>query len=731
MRDLAVARTGAQPSRWRALAWRAAWITAVVLPLLPWPAHAQPPADSATQLDHLRAEVKSYPDSFPLVLALGTALARSATERSDDWRLRLEARKYLDKALRMRGNDPRPLLEIGMLMRKQGMRTDALRVMARAESRAEKAELEVPTKDLAQMHLEMGLTYETRWEMAEHLGQLVSSFTIGSCSDILRSTAAAGGGYMVPPSAMGWEQLASPNLVLYNFVCPKVYDELMQNWQPLDIYETDYRHMVQNFKEAFRLDPTLTEAAYRLLRHMASHDEWAEYTEVARQLARAVPDDPWTLIYLGLGYHLTGRAERADSAFTLALERAPAALRDELLEPAQLLRTHDSVTFLALNEQKRTVLGDLFWRSRDPLFLTPGNERLAEHLARLAYVDVTYGAPEKGIRGRWTDRGAAWLRYGRPIQIRAIRQGDQGLLEFWDYGAASPDLVFSRMRTFRLARNEELTEEYLHYARDRVPELYAPEHPRLIAKIPFQAAAFRDSTGEALLEIYAALPAQELRASTDAPQLETGVFVVTGDFWEPRGAVRRTRALADVDTHLDTRIPLSSGSYVVSLEAIAGDVAAQQRVRVEIPDFRTGLSLSDLLIAERFGNDQAAGEDRASFAPVVSRTLVFPAEAPIGVLWEIYGLTTDSLGVARYRVRAEVANDTHKSVDIVAPRGGGKSRVEWDASRVPRDHGALVEHLTLRLPGSKAGSYRVFITVTDLLTGQTFTAHRPIAIRKD
>jgi len=112
-----------------------------------------------------------------------------------------------------------------------------------------------------------------------------------------------------------------------------------------------------------------------------------------------------------------------------------------------------------------------------------------------------------------------------------------------------------------------------------VPELYAPEHPRIIAQIPFQAAAFRDSTGEAQLEVYAALPTPALRNATDAPQLETGVFVMSGDFWEPRGAVRRTRALADADTQLDTRLPLSSGSYVVSLEAIAGDVAATRRMR--------------------------------------------------------------------------------------------------------------------------------------------------------
>jgi GWxTD domain-containing protein len=679
---------------------------------------AQVGTGSPTEFDRLRADVKAHPDSFPLILALGTALARSATERSDDWRLRLEARKYLEQALRMRGKDPRPLMEIGLLMRKQGMRTDALRVMNLAEGRAERAELELPPRELAEVHFQMALAYETRWEDAEHLGQINSEFTRGSCSGILW-----------PLTALG-PRPSSPlaNLLAYNFVCPEVFDELMANWQPLDLQEADYASMVSHFREALRLDPTRTDAAFRLLRHLAAGDAWEEYSEVAEELGRRLPDDPAVLLFLGLGYHRTGKSERADSAFTLALERAAPDLRDTLLEPAPLMRTNDSVAFQALSQTKRLTLGDIFWRARDPLFLTPGNERLAEHLARLAYVDVAYGTPQSGIPGRWTDRGSAWLRYGRPLQIRVIRAGE-GLLEFWDYGAKAPDLVFQRQRTYRWARDEEMTAEYRRYARDRVPEFYAPEHPRLVAQIPFQSASFRDSTGGSVLEVYGDVPMRALREATDAPLVETGIFVVTGDLWEPRAAARETRARWT--PQLDARIPLDPGSYVVSLEALAGDVAAQRRLRVDVPDFRGRLILSDLLVADRFGAGDAAVEDRAALAPVVSRTLVFRQEASIGVLWEIYGLQTDSLGTARYHVRAEVANDTHKNVDVVAPQGGSKSRIEWDASRVPRADGALVEHLTLRLPGSKAGAYRVFVTVTDLLTGQSYTAHRPVAIAND
>ncbi len=688
-------------------------------------ARAQSDSGAAVVLARLRADVKAHHDSFPLVFALGKALARSTTERSTGWRQRVEAKKYLEQAMRMRDDDPRPLLEMGMLLRKQGFRPDAVRLMRMAEGRAGTAGLVLPPEDLAEMHYQMALAYETWWEDAEHLGELNSDFSIGSCSQILW-----------PQSAeLAWGRFSSlprANLLLYNYYCPDVFDELMANWQPLDIYEADHASMVLHFKEALRLDPMRTDAAFRLMRHLVAADSWEEYTEVVEQLARRRPDDPNVLLYLGLGYHLTGRQEGADSAFTLALERATPALRHDLLEPAQLLRSHDSVTFLALNEEKRALLGDVFWRARDPLFLTPGNERLAEHLARLAYVDVAYGTPQSGIAGRWTDRGAAWLRYGRPIQIRVVR--GSGLLEFWDYGAGSPDLVFTRQRTYRWARNEDMSEEYLRNVRERVPEVYAPEYPRFVAGIPFQAAVFRDSTGGAVLEVYGGLPTEELRRATDAPQIETGVFVVTGDLWEPRAALRQTRALTDADTLLDARVPLEPGSYVVSLEAVAWNVAAQRRQRVDVRKFDSTLALSDLLLVDRFDAEDAAGDDRAALAPVVSHTSLFRTDAPIGVLWEIYGLRTDSTGVARYRIRAELANERHEIVLIQGLRalieGRHENRVEWDVGRVPRGDGAVVEHVRLELPGLKAGSYRVFITVTDLLTGQSFTAHRPIAVTK-
>jgi GWxTD domain-containing protein len=680
--------------------------------------------DSVVRLDRLRADAKAHPDSFPIVLALGQALARTATELESDWRQRDEARKVLDRAVAMRPDDPRPFLETGLLLRKQGKRIDALRTLRRAEQRADLVGATSSLADRAELHYQMGLIYEVAWEDGEHLGHLTADFAVGSCPRIAQSSSASMAPLASSPTAY---------LVLYNFVCPDVFQALMENWRPLHLDEGDFGKMVEHFHRALEADPTRTDAAFRLLQHLAAANMWEDYLGIAEWLAKRMPNDPRVLLFLGLGYHEVGRPTRADSAFTVALDLAPDLLRDDLLDPEELLRPNDSTTFAGLSAEHRAELGDVFWRARDPLFLSPQNERLAEHLSRLAYVDVAYSTPQSGVRGRWTDRGAAWLRYGRPLRIRALDTGGE-MLEFWDYGDGSPNLVFDRRRTYRSSRSDELSAEYTRYARARVPEFYAPEHPRIVGKIPFQAVAFRAADGGAVLEVYGALPVGALRQATSAPQAATGVFVVTGDFWEPRSALRGTRSLADPDSSLTAAFPLAPGNYVVSVEVDAGDVAAQFRQRLDIPDFGTTLRLSDLLLVDGFGAEPPQVDDRADLKPIVSPTRIFSIGQPIGIVWEIYGLQTDSTGVAHYTVNAEVA-DTSQQNAIIEALGDGTgtikargTRASWAQDRVPRADGAVVEYVTIDIPNVKPGSYRVFVTVTDHQTGRSFTAHAPLAV---
>lgn len=703
---------------------RSSLIALAALALAASPPGLRAQTDSTVGLHQLRAQARAHPDSFPLVFAYARALARGADERAGEWRARQDARKALDAAYRLRPEDPRVLIELGLLMRKQGFRPDAVRTLERAERRADERADHLTAGERADFHYELGLIYEVWWEDAEHFGILNGDFVTGSCPHIANY-------------APGYAASESPrdNLLLYNVVCPDLFDELMAYWYPPEgHYETEFNAMLRHFRGAVDADPTDERPALRLLRHLAAAGMWEEFLATAEPLARRRPADPYALMFLGLGLHHAGRRERADSVFTLAIERADPELRRDMLRPEQLLRRQDSTSFLHLAAERQAVLTDVFWRARDPLFLSPENERLAEHLARLAYVEVAFASPQSGLRGRWSDRGAAWLRWGRPLRIRAVAAGDSRYLEFWDYGAGSPDLVFDRQRTYaRGARYEELSQEYTRWARDYAPEIYLSEHPRIVAEAPFQAAAFRDTAGGAVLEVYAAVPGGVMQRESQLADLEVGVFVLTGDYWEPRASHRRHLTAAGDAMPFDVAFTLPAGAYVVSVEASAGDIAARRRDRLDVPAFADTLMLSDLLLVERFGADTSQVDRREALRPVVSRALTFAAGSPIGVLWEIYGLATDSTGAARYNVRAGVADGEQQDafvrlLDRLFRGADNLAGVGWDARRLPRGDGAVVEFVSFELPNARPGTYRLFITVTDQITGRTYTAHRALQV---
>ena len=686
----------------------------LILAAVPHLTVAQTAVVDSGEFDQLRAAARTHRDSFEVQLAYGRVLARSASEREGDWRARSEAERQLERAFRLRTEDPRPYLELGVLKRKMGMRVDGLRVLKRSEERAERMGGMLDSADRAELHYQLGLIYEVWWEDWANLGYFPWDFARGSCSEV--------------------EPLPGlPSLVAINFVCPDVFEEMMRLWRPMwELKQSEFDAMVNHFRKALEYDPRRADAGLRLLRHLADGRQWTDYLMIARRLASLVPTDPYVLMFLGLGYQQTGRRERADSVFTRAIVRADSALRREMLRPEQLLRERDSTAYVVLGEDVRGTLETVFWRARDPLFLTPENERLAEHLARFAYVELAFTSPQSGLRGRWSDRGEAWMRYGRPRQIRVL-QVDNGRIEFWDYGRDSPDLVFRRPLTYRRARHEELSEEYADYARRHVPELHVPVSPRIVASIPFQAASFRGTDGNALLEVYAAVPGAALRGASDLAVLEAGVFVVTGDFWEPSGGWRDSVPNVSRDTPLDAAFDLPAGRYVVSAEAMAGDVAAQRRLRVTVPTFGDTLALSDLLLADRFGVEVPRVEQRHHLAPAVSPTLQFAEDAPIGVIWEIYDLTTDSIGLARYNVRLGVEDATERSAAArllrdLAGVTDQRARLTWEVERRPRSDGAVVEFVTIELTDASPGPHRLLVTVVDRLTGRSIETYRNFTV---
>jgi GWxTD domain-containing protein len=68
-----------------------------------------------------------------------------------------------------------------------------------------------------------------------------------------------------------------------------------------------------------------------------------------------------------------------------------------------------------------------WWRWKDPFPATEANERLQEHLKRVAHAFQRYSRPDDDHR--LDDRGRVFVRYGSPNRAREVHEG-----EFWTYG---------------------------------------------------------------------------------------------------------------------------------------------------------------------------------------------------------------------------------------------------------------------------------------------------------
>src|SRR5882724_545248 len=115
---------------------------------------------SADSLGILRAAVHAHPDSVELLLALGRALTNSTDRVESNFETRMEARGYLDRAVRLRSNDPRTWLEYGLLVQMQHYGVDAVRALEHAERLAGTAESGLSNADRADLHEAMGRLYQ-------------------------------------------------------------------------------------------------------------------------------------------------------------------------------------------------------------------------------------------------------------------------------------------------------------------------------------------------------------------------------------------------------------------------------------------------------------------------------------------------------------------------------------------------------------------------------------------
>jgi len=446
------------------------------------------------------------------------------------------------------------------------------------------------------------------------------------------------------------------------------------------------------------------------------------------------PRDPDAWFFVGLGRQMEGNNEAAFDAYARGLENLQAVER-ELLVSAFLLSDLHQGPAVESDRVRR------FWTARDPLFLTQVNERLMEHCRRVAYTNLNFDELYRQVPGWKTDRGEAYIRYGKPGS-RNLVLGSAYLIDTWRYpdfelsfGNTSPDhwrFLYGRHNGRAVGSLSSLVKRVGEYSKNP----YWWEHYNLLT----QVAQFRGEEGRTRLEIYYAIPGEEVTHEPRAPaahnvNVRKGLFVFDPE-WRPL-----SRDLDSVDllpwVQVDgvrdgylfgaERLMLPPGNVHLAMEVEdrVSNSLGSFRDSVRIRDFKesSALALSDLLMARRIVERPKSRRTRESYQILSNPLRTIRQSESASFYFEIYNLARNGFGATRYTVTYRVRR---------VPEGDGdQEEAQWSTAVTDTINGANPfesHYLSLDMVASTPGLRRFLVIVGDLESGEEVRAEEEFRV---
>jgi GWxTD domain-containing protein len=516
------------------------------------------------------------------------------------------------------------------------------------------------------------------------------------------------------------------------------------------------------FKHVLNLEPE-HEAARRYLGLIYYQTRRSkELRELFKSVVQDQPDNPTGFFTVGMSYHLERDYERAYRAYSRGLSRMSQDEQRFMLAVFTDDRTDPIDTLPDMKTLQR------FWIGKDPLFMSPVNERMLEQCRRVAYVNLRYGEPEKGIAGWSTDRGQAYIRYGDPLVLQARppefdthiddpivlqryrfrdarwfgTSSDQYRFgkELWEY--ENFVLVFDNTDTrdswkFRIASLDGAIVG-LNDLVERVPHRFVDPFKDRRFEVTYQIGQFRGAEGKTRIEIYYAVPAAKVDAETakglGTVDLEKGLFLFSAD-WDTlviqkhqvdRLAWVRDRSYSKGYLLSGEVLNLEPGSYHVAGEVVdrKSDAVGGFRTALRVRAFsQDSLEISSILLARRivekperpFGRDQYVILPNPVGATARNKKAYF--------YFEVYNLARNEFGRTHYQV-------TYQTKSL--PTGGADSEPDWVTAvtqEVTGDHTWEPVYLALELQGAQPGLRNFRVIIEDKLSSQEASASTQYRIR--
>lgn len=483
---------------------------------------------------------------------------------------------------------------------------------------------------------------------------------------------------------------------------------------------------IEALRKALAAMPDDFETAGPLVRYLIEDRRADEAVSAAELFAWATPDSAWGNLLHAFALHAAGRDSAAERYFAEGLARLDPETRQRFTRVDFLLAPPERRRYRDLSEQERAEYEARLWTLADPLYLTPGNESWAEHLARQIWARLLARAPRVlGMHSWARDLDELTTRYGVPVAREriistSIYHDEFRLVERYDTAALAyvPEALHTRgfPRTPLPDAPWELDDP-------RARSGYAPITFRRLVPLVHQVSRF-PAGDSVVLRVDGVFVLDS--AASGATSVEAAFFVLD----EAAHRVREPRETVQVrgDTAwLSFEVKLPAGQHVYSLETMEPESRlagrARYSVELEAPP-ASGPALSDVLVTFPFGRGtQPTGRDDPAVRPRAD--LRIPNDGMIGIYAEAHDLRPDPDGTTRYRVELVVQRATPPPFPSRALRWLGERvglskpaqdpRLAWEAEGVAGEPAILT--VDLDLSALEPGLYALELAVTDLVTG--------------
>ena len=528
-----------------------------------------------------------------------------------------------------------------------------------------------------------------------------------------------------------------------------------RNWKRMNEYTDDLSDARRELREALECSPDDAGAALQYL--IAGYALGDSVERECDRFIQRFPDEPEFWLMRGTVAFDRKRYDACATDYAAALQRMDhATLAVYTSSLTHVLGAIDDERYQRSADPARDDFRRGLWLIADPDPTTDTNPRLLEHVYRLFVADCLYSNEPTGRRGWATDRGEAFVRFGRPMEIEYVMGDDwrSGKVETWSFVTEGifHQLVF--VDEFlngnpRIPYDADLTLHYMrHSPASSTLDADAAEIPAFV-----DAIAFRDDAVTSTVYVAMAVDANALRAVAGTSPLDR--FVARAAYfdegWTREGGFCDSLAANDVmetkTTHGGAfewvrRLRMPSDRYHVAtaFEDARGLTRAVGRRDVDAARFaRDGLQLSDVLLyrAEEPEAGEAAVERGGTrMRPNVERQ--YGAGERLRAYVEIYELTLATAGAERtssYDLRFAIFPSRGK--DDPAWVDFGRRAIEW-AGFGERDDAAIAqtfrregrsyeerESIAIDIDALDDGRYELVVEVKDRRSGAQALVHAP------